>query len=283
MPRKSSLAITFKRISKNKGALIGMFIVFAIIIIALAAPLIAPYDPYKQDLLSSLEGPSLRHPFGTDIFGRDVLSRLIYGARTSVSISFLSVIIAIFMGAIAGTLAGYFGGVIDEVLMRFLDILMAFPDILLAIAIVAALGPGKSNLIIAIAVYSFPQFARVMRASVLTVKNNEYIEAAKAIGESNMSILIRYVVPNALAPIIVQATLRMATAILTISGLSFLGLGVKPPEAEWGTDLAMARVYLEIAPHLGIFPGIALFLTVMGFNLFGDGLNDALNPRLKDR
>ncbi|MFN4189718.1 MAG: ABC transporter permease [Pseudothermotoga sp.] len=283
MSKKSAWTITFKRISKNKGALIGMFVVVTIVIVAITAPLIAPYDPYKQDLLSSLEGPSLKHPFGTDIFGRDVLSRVIYGARTSVSISFLAVIIAIFMGMTAGTVAGYFGGVVDEMLMRFLDILMAFPDILLAIAIVAALGPGKSNLIIAIAIYSFPQFARVMRASVLTVKNNEYIEAARAVGESNMAIIIRYVVPNALAPIIVQATLRMATAILTISGLSFLGLGVKPPEAEWGTDLAMARVYLEIAPHLGIFPGVALFLTVMGFNLFGDGLNDALNPRLKDR
>lgn len=273
----------FKRISKNKGALFGMFIVILMITVSIIAPLIAPYDPYKQDLLSSLQRPSLKHVFGTDIFGRDVLSRVIYGARTSISISFFAVLIAIFIGTTAGTFAGYFGGAIDEVLMRFLDILMAFPDILLAIAIVAALGPGKSNLIMAIAIYSFPQFARVMRASVLSVKNSEYVEAAKAIGESNISIMIRYVVPNAITPIIIQATLRMATAVLTISGLSFLGLGVKPPEAEWGTDLAMARVYIEIAPHLGIFPGLALFLTVMGFNLFGDGLNDALNPRLKDR
>ncbi|GAB4318639.1 MULTISPECIES: ABC transporter permease [Pseudothermotoga] len=282
MPKKSSL-VMFKRISKNKGALFGMFIVILMITVSIIAPLIAPYDPYKQDLLSSLQRPSLKHVFGTDIFGRDVLSRVIYGARTSISISFFAVLIAIFIGTTAGTFAGYFGGAIDEVLMRFLDILMAFPDILLAIAIVAALGPGKSNLIMAIAIYSFPQFARVMRASVLSVKNSEYVEAAKAIGESNISIMIRYVVPNAITPIIIQATLRMATAVLTISGLSFLGLGVKPPEAEWGTDLAMARVYIEIAPHLGIFPGLALFLTVMGFNLFGDGLNDALNPRLKDR
>ncbi|ABV32770.1 MULTISPECIES: ABC transporter permease [Pseudothermotoga] len=282
MPKKSSL-VMFKRISKNKGALFGMFIVILMITVSIIAPLIAPYDPYKQDLLSSLQRPSLKHVFGTDIFGRDVLSRVIYGARTSISISFFAVLIAIFIGTTAGTFAGYFGGTIDEVLMRFLDILMAFPDILLAIAIVAALGPGKSNLIMAIAIYSFPQFARVMRASVLSVKNSEYVEAAKAIGESNISIMIRYVVPNAITPIIIQATLRMATAVLTISGLSFLGLGVKPPEAEWGTDLAMARVYIEIAPHLGIFPGLALFLTVMGFNLFGDGLNDALNPRLKDR
>ncbi len=283
MPGKTSLTITFKRISRNKGALIGMIIVIVFVAVAILAPVIAPKDPYKQDLLSSLEAPSFRHLFGTDIFGRDVLSRVIYGARTSLSISLAAVLFAILLGVVVGTLAGYFGGVIDEVLMRFLDILMAFPDILLAIAIVAALGPGKANLIIAIAIYSFPQFARVMRASVLTIKTNEYIEAARAIGESHLSIMIRYIVPNALAPIIVQATLRMATAILTISGLSFLGLGVKPPEAEWGTDLAMARVYLEIAPHLGIFPGLALFLTVMGFNLFGDGLNDALNPRLKDR
>ncbi|MEJ5229493.1 MAG: ABC transporter permease [Pseudothermotoga sp.] len=283
MPGKTSLTITFKRISRNKGALVGMVIVMIFVAVAILAPVVAPNDPYKQDLLSSLETPSLKHPFGTDIFGRDVLSRVIYGARTSLSISLAAVLFAILLGVVVGTIAGYFGGVIDEILMRFLDILMAFPDILLAIAIVAALGPGKTNLVMAIAIYSFPQFARVMRASVLTIKTNEYIEAARAIGESHLSIMMRYIVPNALAPIIVQATLRMATAILTISGLSFLGLGVKPPEAEWGTDLAMARVYLEIAPHLGIFPGLALFLTVMGFNLFGDGLNDALNPRLKDR
>lgn len=283
MKRKSSLLIVLKRISRNKGAVFGMSVVFLIIFVALFAPLIAPKDPYKQDLLASLEAPSLKHFFGTDVFGRDVLSRVIYGARTSLSISSLAVLIAFLLGAIVGIVAGYLGGVLDEVLMRFLDILMAFPDILLAIAIVAALGPGKMNLVVAIAIYSFPQFARVMRASTLMIKNTEYVEAAKAIGESNFSIMLRYILPNALAPVLVQATLRMATAVLTISGLSFLGLGVKPPEAEWGTDLAMARVYLEIAPHLGIFPGLALFLTVMGFNLFGDGLNDALNPRLKDR
>ncbi len=283
MEKKKSTAVILRRMKKNKGALFGLCIVTSMILIAILAPLISPYDPYKQDWSSSLEGPSLKHPFGTDIFGRDVLSRVFHGARTSLSISVSAVFIAVFFGIIVGTLAGYFGGLLDEILMRFLDILMAFPDILLAIAIVAALGPGKTNLIVAIAVYSFPQFARVMRASVLTIKTSEYVEAAKAIGESNFSILMRYVIPNSLAPVIVQATLRMATAILTISGLGFLGLGVKPPEAEWGTDLAIARVYIELAPHLAIFPGLTLFLTVMGFNYFGDGLNDALNPRLKDR
>ncbi len=283
MEKKKSTAVILRRMKKNKGALFGLCIVTSMILIAILAPLISPYDPYKQDWSSSLEGPSLKHPFGTDIFGRDVLSRVFHGARTSLSISVSAVFIAVLFGIIVGTLAGYFGGLLDEILMRFLDILIAFPDILLAIAIVAALGPGKTNLIVAIAVYSFPQFARVMRASVLTIKTSEYVEAAKAIGESNFSILMRYVIPNSLAPVIVQATLRMATAILTISGLGFLGLGVKPPEAEWGTDLAIARVYIELAPHLAIFPGLTLFLTVMGFNYFGDGLNDALNPRLKDR
>ncbi|AJC73602.1 diguanylate cyclase [Pseudothermotoga hypogea DSM 11164 = NBRC 106472] len=283
MKKRTSSLIILKRMARNKGAIFGLIVVLLIVFVAIFAPVIAPKDPYKQDLLASLEPPSWKHPFGTDVFGRDVLSRVIYGARTSLSISSLAVLIAFILGATVGTIAGYFGGVLDEVLMRILDVLMAFPDILLAIAIVAALGPGKINLVVAIAIYSFPQFARVMRASALTIKSSEYVEAAKAIGESNLSIMVRYVLPNALAPLLVQATLRMATAVLTISGLSFLGLGVKPPEAEWGTDLAMARVYLEIAPHLGIFPGLALFITVLGFNLFGDGLNDALNPRLKDR
>ncbi len=280
---KNAISVIFKRLKKNKGAIFGLVIVSIFIFIALFAKFISPYDPYEQDLISSLEGPSAKHPFGTDNFGRDILSRIFYGARTSLTISLSAVFISAGLGILIGSVAGYFGGIVDEILMRFLDILMAFPDTLLAIGIVAVLGPGKLNLVIAIAIYSFPQFARLTRSSVLTVKVTEYVEAAKAVGESDFSILFRYVIPNSLAPVIVQATMRMATAILTISGLGFLGLGVKPPEAEWGTDLALARVYLEIAPHMAIFPGLALFLTVMGFNYLGDGLNDALNPRLKDR
>ncbi len=280
---KNAISVIFKRLKKNKGAIFGLVIVSLFIFIALFAKFISPYDPYEQDLISSLEAPSAKHPFGTDNFGRDILSRIFYGARTSLTISLSAVFISAGLGILIGSIAGYFGGVVDEILMRFLDILMAFPDTLLAIGIVAVLGPGKLNLVIAIAIYSFPQFARLTRSSVLTVKVTEYVEAAKAVGESDFSILFRYVIPNSLAPVIVQATMRMATAILTISGLGFLGLGVKPPEAEWGTDLALARVYLEIAPHMAIFPGLALFLTVMGFNYLGDGLNDALNPRLKDR
>ncbi len=281
--RYSTFSVVLRRIRKNKGGVIGLFIVLFYIIVSIFGPMLSPYDPNESNFDESLIPPSKQHWFGTDLHGRDVLSRVIVGARTSFTISISAVAIAVFIGILLGSISGYVGGWIDELIMRFLDIFMAFPEILLAIAIVAILGPGKINIVIAIAVFSFPSFARITRATVMSVKNNEYVEAAKAIGESSWSILTRYILPNALSPVIVQATLRMGTAILTISSLGFLGLGVKAPEAEWGTDLALARSYLEFAPWLSIFPGIAIVFVVLGFNFFGDALNDALNPRLKDR
>lgn len=281
--KQESFWVVWRRIRKNKMATLGVFVVTAIVIIAILAPIISPYDPNAQDLYSSLEGPSLKHPFGVDLYGRDILSRVIWGARISLSISFTAVLLSGILGIILGAIAGYFGGIIDEIIMRAFDMLLSFPDILLAIAIVAILGPGKLNLILALTIYSLPQFARITRGSVISEKNNEYVDAARLMGENNLSILFRYILPNCVSPIIVQATMRMATAILVISGLGFLGLGIQPPTPEWGTDLSVARTYLRVAPHMGVFPGLAIFITVMGFNFFGDGLNDALNPRLKDR
>jgi len=281
--RPESISVIWKRIKKNKMAMIGTYLVILFVLMAIFTPLISPYSPSEQDYMASLEGPSAKHWFGTDIYGRDILSRVIYGSRTSLSIAFVAVLAAALVGIFLGSIAGFFGGVLDDVIMRFFDILLAFPSILLAISIIAIIGAGTTNLIIAIAIYSTPQFARITRSTVVSVKQNEYVDAAKAIGEGPLSRLFRYVLPNSLAPIIIQASLRMATAILSISGLGFLGLGVKPPIAEWGTDLSLARTYLQVSPHLGIFPGLAIFLIVMGFNYFGDGLNDALNPRLKDR
>lgn len=222
------------------------------------------------------------HWLGCDEFGRDILSRILYGARVSLVIQFWAVMISLVIGTFLGSVSGYFGGRIDEVVMRLMDIMMAFPGILLALAIVAILGPSLTNLIVAIGINSVPGFSRVARGAVISVKKNDYVTAARAIGESDLSILFRYVLPNAISPIIVQTTMRMATVLLTAAGLGFLGLGVQPPSPEWGTMLSAARVYLRSAPHVAVIPGVTIMIVVLGFNFFGDGLQDALNPRLKE-
>jgi peptide/nickel transport system permease protein len=219
---------------------------------------------------------------GTDPLGVDLLSRVIYGARISLVIQIMAVAIALVVGTLLGLVGGYYGGWLDNLIMRLMDILLAFPGIFLAIAIIAVLGTGLTNLMLAAGIYSIPQFARIVRGSVLSLKEKEFIEAARAVGEKDSSILFRYLLPNSMAPIIIQTTLRMATVLLTASGLSFLGLGVQPPTAEWGAMLSNARGYLITAPHTAIVPGVAIMLVVMGFNLFGDGLRDALDPRLRD-
>ena len=273
----------WKRLKKNRFAAVGFWIIIAFIVMAIFAPYIAPYDPNEQDLLASLQGPSLAHPFGVDYFGRDILSRVIWGSRVSLTLSVEAVLLATVVGTFIGAIAGYYGGVIDEVLMRTMDVFLAIPSILLAVAIVAVLGPSNFNLILAISAYAVPQFSRIARGAVLAEKNKEYVEAAKSVGENSLVIIFKYILPNALPPIVIQATLRMAASIMSIAGLGFLGLGVQPPTPEWGTDLSLARTYLEIAPHAGIFPGLAIFLAVMGFNFLGDGLNEVINPTLKDR
>ncbi|MDD2206064.1 MAG: nickel/cobalt ABC transporter permease [Aminobacterium sp.] len=282
--RKSTthIALIWRRLRRNKIAVFGFLLITLYVVAAIFAPVLAPYDPTEQDLSLSLAPMSSEHWLGCDDFGRDILSRIIYGARTSLIIQLTSVVIALFVGVFLGAVGGYFGGWIDEVIMRFMDIMLAFPGMLLALAIVAMLGPNLTNLIIAIGIYSVPQFARITRGSVISVKQNDYVTAARAIGETDNSIIWHYVLPNAISPIIVQTSLRMATVLLTAAGLGFLGLGVQPPTAEWGTMLSSARIYLRSAPHVAIIPGLCIMLVVLGFNFLGDGLQDALNPRLKE-
>ena len=282
MADRSQGSLVARRILRNPIAVAGLAIILGYLFIAAFAPHIAPFDPTAQDLSRSFAPISAGNPMGCDEFGRDILSRIIFGARTSLIIQFFSVCIALVVGVFLGALGGYFGGWLDEAIMRVMDVLLAFPGILLAFAIVAMLGPDLRNLIIAIGIYSIPQFARITRGSVISVRQNDYVTAARAIGENQSSIILRYVLPNAISPIIIQTTLRMATVLLTAAGLGFLGLGVQPPEPEWGTMLSNARMYLRSAPMVAVFPGLSIMLVVLGFNFFGDGLQDALNPRLKE-
>ncbi len=278
----SQFSEVWRRLRRNRAAVIGGIVVLLFIAIALLAPLITPYDPNDGDLTQRLKPFSREHLLGTDALGRDLLSRVIYGARISLQIQIVSVSLALVIGTLLGMVGGYYGGRFDHLIMRLMDILLAFPGIFLAISIIAALGPGLLNLMLAAGIYSVPQFARIVRGSILTLKEKEFVEAARAVGESDVNILFRYLLPNSMAPIIIQTTLRMATVLLTASGLSFLGLGVQPPTAEWGAMLSNARAYIVTAPHVATVPGLAIMLVVMGFNLFGDGLRDSLDPRLRD-
>lgn len=270
-----------RRLFRNKLAILGMVLLGIFVFCALFAPWIAPYDPTAQDITRRREPPSREHPFGLDEVGRDLLSRVIYGARVSLYVGVASVSLAIIAGTLIGAISGYAGGWVDNVVMRIMDIMLAFPSLLLAIAIVAILGPGLLNMLYAIAFVSIPVYARLVRASVLAARETDYVLAARAIGCSSARILFRHIMPNCLTPIIVQGTLGIATAILDAAGLSFLGLGAQPPTPEWGAMLGQGRGSVFTAPHVVIFPGLAIMLTVLGFNLLGDGLRDALDPRLR--
>jgi peptide/nickel transport system permease protein len=280
--KTSQISEVWRRLKRNRAATVGGMIVVLFVIIALLAPFISPYPPNEGDLAKRLKPPTRQHLLGTDALGRDLLSRVIYGARISLQIQVVAVMIALLIGTFLGMVGGYYGGKLDHLIMRLMDILLAFPGIFLAISIIAVLGTGLTNLMLAAGIYSVPQFARIVRGSVLTLKEKEFIEAARAVGENDFNILFRYLLPNSIAPIIIQTTLRMATVLLTASGLSFLGLGVQPPTPEWGAMLSNARAYLITAPHVATVPGLAIMLVVMGFNLFGDGLRDSLDPRLRD-
>jgi len=259
--------------------MIGGGILFLLLFVALCAPVLAPHDPMEQNLYARLEPPSLEHPLGTDDFGRDILSRMIYGSRISLRIGGASITAALLVGTLLGLWAGYWGGWADTLIMRCMDLLLAFPSILLAIAIVAVAGPGIDNAIMAVSVVLIPQFARLVRSSVLTVRETAYVEAARALGAGQMRILFVGILPNCMAPIIVQTTLGLGTAILDAAGLSFLGLGAQPPLPEWGAMLAGGRELLFEAPWVMTFPGLAIFIVVLAINLFGDGLRDALDPK----
>lgn len=278
---RSPLKLMMNRFKKNKRAMVGLVMVTLFVIIAIFAPWIAPKDPYEQNLDVMLQSPSLQYFFGTDEFGRDIFSRVIYGSRISLMIGIVGVTIAIAIGVTLGTISGYAGGIVDTIIMRLMDILMAFPSFLLAMAIVSVLGPGMTNLMIAIGIFSIPTFARMSRGAVLDVKGQEYIEAAKALGGTSRHIIWKHVLPNTLSPIIVLSTLRIATAILTAAGLSFLGMGAKPPMPEWGAMLSTGRDYLRIAPHVSTIPGLAIMFMVLSFNMLGDGLRDALDTKSK--
>ncbi len=280
--KESMFRITMRRLFKNKLAVAGLIIIVLMILISVFAPLIAPYGFEEQDSYNTLQQPSWEHPFGTDDLGRDILSRIIYGGRNSLSIGIISVFFSAVIGITLGSVSGYYGGKVDMVIMRVLDVLQAMPAILLAITISATLGPGFSNCIIALCISQIPGFARMARASCLNVQGMEYVEAATSINARDFRIIFKHVLPNAISPIFVQATMSVATAILTSASLSFIGLGVQPPDAEWGAMLSGGRNFIRNAPHIVMFPGLTIVLTVLSLNMLGDGLRDALDPRLKN-
>lgn len=270
------------RLRKNRLAVVGLIVIVVLIIMAIFADFVAPFPFAQQDLNNTFAKPSSVHWFGTDNFGRDIFSRVVYGSRVSLRVGLISVGIALIVGGILGALAGYIGGLFDGIVMRIVDIMLAIPSMLLAIAIVSSLGGGLTNVMIAVGIGSIPQFARIMRASVLSLKEEQFIEASRALGLRNHAIIIRHILPNTLAPVIVQSTLGVASAILSAASLGFLGLGLEPPRPEWGAMLSDGRPYLRDFPHLTTFPGIAIMITILALNLLGDGLRDALDPKMKE-
>lgn len=277
---QSSWALVSRRMLRNKSFMLGGLIVCLFLLLAFFPQLFSQYNPIQGDLVNSrLLPPSATHWFGTDDLGRDVFSRVVYGARVSLQVGLISVGIALVIGSLIGVIAGYFGGILGEVLMRVIDILLAFPSILLAILIVAILGPGLTNAMIAIGVVNVPLYARLLRSTTLQVRNQEYIEASQALGSGHTRIIATHILPNCLSPLIVQATLGIGAAILETAGLSFLGLGAQPPTPEWGTMLSNAKDFIRTAPWTLTFPGIAITMVVIAFNLMGDGLRDLLDPR----
>lgn len=269
------------RLRQNRLALAGLVLILIFMLMAVFAPLIAPYDPYRIDENAVLSPPSVEHPLGTDSFGRDVLSRMVYGARISFKVGLISVGIALTAGVVIGAVAGYYGRWVDTALSRVIDILFSFPDILLALVIMAVLGASLTNVMIAIGIVYTPIFARITRGTVLEIKESLFIDAARVLGAGRLTILRRHILPNAMAPIIVQTTLSLAFAILAEAALSFIGLGVEPDTPSWGIMLNEGKDWMEAAWWIAVFPGLAITLAVLGFNVLGDGLRDALDPRLK--
>lgn len=272
----------WRRLCRNKLAVVSMVVLILIVLSAVFAPVIAPYDYAKQDIANAFAMPSLEHPMGTDNYGRDIFSRIIWGGRISLLVSLASVVMALILGCLLGATAAYFGGLYDSIVMRTLDVVMAIPQFLLAVCINAALGSGLFNTALAIAVGGVPTYARLMRATTLTITDMEYVEAARAIGNRDMRIILRHIIPNTMAPIIVDSTLRIGFSILSIAGLSFIGLGIQPPTPEWGSILNAGKEYIRDFWPIVVFPGLAIMVTLFAFNLLGDGLRDAMDPRLKD-
>ena len=281
LKKQSEFARVLKELSKNKTAMLGLIILLIEIILAILAPVIAPYDYMEMDIVAAQQGPTMAHWFGTDELGRDIFSRVLYGARYSISMGVLAVLISTTIGMTIGSIAGYFGGWVDNIIMRLLDVIQSLPAMLLSIVLSAVLGPGYFNTILALSVNGMPASARMLRAQMMKVRGNEYIEAAQSINCSKFRIILRHMIPNSFSPNIVQATMAIAHMIVMAASLSFIGLGVQPPTPEWGAMLSNARQFIRQCPHMVIFPGLAIAVTVLAVNLMGDGLRDALDPKLK--
>lgn len=277
--RRGQFAEAMFRLRKSPLAMFGLSVILVIIFCALFADFIAPYNYAAQNLDHMFETPSRQFLLGTDEFGRDILSRLIYGARVSLQVGFIAVSIALVAGGTLGAAAGYYGGKIDNLIMRVMDVLLSVPQTLMAIAIAASLGPGLMNLMIAVGISATPRYARIVRSSVLTIRGMEFIEAAQAVGSSDFRIIMKHIIPNSMAPIIVQSTLGVASAILNAAGLSFIGLGIQPPNPEWGAMLSGGRQYIRDYQHLTLYPGLTIMITILALNFLGDGLRDALDPK----
>lgn len=282
--KKSQAAAVWRRLKKNKMAILGLVILALIISFALFANFFFDYDTMviQQSAALRLKPPSAEHWMGTDEVGRDILARIVHGARISLPVAFITIAVATVVGGLLGAIAGYGSKRVDNVIMRIMDVFLAIPSILLSIALVAALGTSMTNMVLAISISNIPPFARIVRSAVLTIKNEEYIEAARAIGASDKRIILKHILPNCMAPIIVQATLSIAGSILAIASLSFIGLGISPPTPEWGSMLSTGRQYFRAAWWVCAFPGLAIMLTILSLNLLGDGLRDALDPKLKN-
>ncbi|NLV98181.1 MAG: ABC transporter permease [Clostridiaceae bacterium] len=270
------------RLRKNKLAMAGLYIILILIIVAILSPFIAPYDYTKMDMSLKYAKPSLKHIFGCDDLGRDIFSRLMYGSRASLSLGIIATLVSTFIGIIIGSVAGYYGGKIDNVIMRLLDVIQAIPGMLLSIAISAALGSGFINTIIALAIGGVPMTVRLLRGSIMTIRNQEYIEAAEKINATKLRIISRHILPNSIAPLIVSVTMGIGNTILMAASLSYIGLGIQPPTPEWGAMLSAGKPVIEKYPHLCIFPGLCIMVVVLAFNMLGDGLRDALDPKLKN-
>lgn len=282
--KKSQAAEVWGRLKKSKTAMLGLVILCVIILMAIFADVICNYDTQAiyQDMANRLSPPSAQHWFGTDGYGRDIFARVVHGSRVSIAIGIAATVGSVLISGILGSAAGYYGGKIDNIIMRVTDMFMAIPSELLALAIVASLGPSIVNLLIAVTIARIPPFTRVIRSSILTVVDQEYVEAAEAAGTSDFAIILRHILPNAIGPIIIQATMGVGRMILTAAGMSFIGMGISPPAPEWGAMLAEGREFMRYSPYITIFPGAAIILTSLSLNLLGDGLRDALDPKLKN-
>lgn len=274
------LRIVWRRLRKNALAVAGLAVILLLAAASLAAPVLSPHDPTRIDVYNVLSPPSLSHPLGTDELGRDVLSRMIWGSRVSLKVGFIAVGIAIVIGTLVGSLAGFYGGVVDAILMRFVDIMLAFPTFFLILAVISIVEPSISTIMIVIGVTGWMDVARLVRAEFLTLKEREFVASARAVGAGDVRLMVRHIIPNAFSPVLVAATFGVAGAILVESGLSFLGLGVQPPEPSWGNILTSGKDNITVAWWLSLFPGFAILITVLSYNLVGEGLRDALDPRL---